>query len=107
MSNNQIDSVDKLAGVFKALSNPNRLKIFLRLLSCCAPGTVWSIEPKDVACVGDVAKDLEIVPSTVSHHIKELRQAGLIKMRRSGQKIECWVDPEVLKDLEGFFQVKG
>jgi ArsR family transcriptional regulator, arsenate/arsenite/antimonite-responsive transcriptional repressor len=106
MSNNQTDSVGKFSEIFKALSNPNRLKIFLRLVSCCVPGTVWSLEPKDIACVGDVAKDLEIVPSTVSHHIKELRQAGLIKMKRSGQKIECWVDPEVLKDLEGFFQLR-
>ena len=106
MSNNQTESVEKFSGIFKALSNPNRLKIFLRLVSCCVPGTVWSLEAKESACVGDVAKDLEIVPSTVSHHIKELRQAGLIKMRRSGQKIECWVDPEVLKDLEGFFQTK-
>ena len=106
MSNNQNDSLERFSEIFKALSNPNRLKIFLRLVSCCVPGTVWSIEAKEAACVGDVAKDLEIVPSTVSHHIKELRQAGLIKMRRSGQKIECWVDPEVLKDLEGFFQTK-
>ena len=106
MSNNQTESVEKFSGIFKALSNPNRLKIFLRLVSCCVPGTIWSLEAKESACVGDVARDLEIVPSTVSHHIKELRQAGLIKMRRSGQKIECWVDPEVLKDLEGFFQAK-
>jgi ArsR family transcriptional regulator, arsenate/arsenite/antimonite-responsive transcriptional repressor len=106
MSNNQNNSVDKFSEIFKALSNPNRLKIFLRLVSCCVPGTVWSIEAKESTYVGDVAKDLDIVPSTVSHHIKELRQAGLIKMRRSGQKIECWVDPEVLKDLEGFFQAK-
>jgi ArsR family transcriptional regulator len=107
MSNNKNDSVEKFSEIFKALSNPNRLKIFLRLVSCCVPGTVWSFEPHGSTYVGDVAKNLEIVPSTVSHHIKELRQAGLIKMRRSGQKIECWVDPEVLKDLEGFFQVKG
>ncbi len=107
MSNNKNDSVNKFSEIFKALSNPNRLKIFLRLVSCCVPGTVWSFEPKDVTYVGDVAKDLKIVPSTVSHHIKELRQAGLIKMKRSGQKIECWVDPEVLKDLEGFFQLKS
>src|SRR4030042_173170 len=106
MSNNQNDKVEKFSDIFKALSNPNRLKIFLRLVSCCVPGTVWSFEAQEGACVGDVAKGLEIVPSTVSHHIKELRQAGLIKMKRSGQKIECWVDPEVLKDLEGFFQVK-
>jgi len=106
MSKNNIDNVEKFAEIFKALSNPNRLKIFLRLVSCCLPGTIWRIEAQETTCVGDVAKDLEIVPSTVSHHIKELRQAGLVKMRRSGQKIECWVDPAVLKDLEAFFQVK-
>jgi ArsR family transcriptional regulator len=106
MSNNQNNNLERFSEIFKALSNPNRLKIFLRLVSCCVPGTVWSIDAKEGACVGDVAKDLEIVPSTVSHHIKELRQAGLIKMRRSGQKIECWVDPEALKDLESFFQAK-
>jgi len=106
MSNNQTESVEKFSGIFKALSNPNRLKIFLRLVSCCVPGTVWSFEAKGITCVGEVARDLEIVPSTVSHHIKELRQAGLIKMKRSGQKIECWVDPEALKELEGFFQLK-
>jgi ArsR family transcriptional regulator len=106
MSNNQDGNVEKFSEIFKALSNPNRLKIFLRLVSCCVPGTVWSFEAHESTCVGDVAKDLEIVPSTVSHHIKGLRQAGLIKMKRSGQKIECWVDPEALKSLEGFFQVK-
>jgi ArsR family transcriptional regulator len=106
MSNNGNYNIEKFSKVFKALSNPNRLKIFLRLVSCCVPGTVWSLEAKDVTCVGDVAKDLEIVPSTVSHHIKELREAGVIKMKRSGQRIECWIDPEVLKELEGFFQAK-
>jgi ArsR family transcriptional regulator len=106
MSNNKNDNVEKFSDIFKALSNPNRLKIFLRLVSCCVPGTVWSFEAHESTCVGDVAKDLDIVPSTVSHHIRELRQAGLIKMKRSGQKIECWVDPEALKNLEGFFQVK-
>ena len=106
MSNNRKDSIDRFSEIFKALSNPNRLKIFLRLVSCCVPGTVWSFEAKGITCVGEVARDLEIVPSTVSHHIKELRQAGLIKMKRSGQKIECWVDPEALKELEGFFQLK-
>jgi ArsR family transcriptional regulator len=106
MSNNKNDNVEKFSEIFKALSNPNRLKIFLRLVSCCVPGTVWRFEAHESTCVGDVAKDLDIVPSTVSHHIRELRQAGLIKMKRSGQKIECWVDPEALKNLEGFFQVK-
>jgi ArsR family transcriptional regulator, arsenate/arsenite/antimonite-responsive transcriptional repressor len=104
MSNNESEiDIERYSEIFKALSNPHRLKIFLRLISCCAPGTVWTIEAQESASVGDLAKDLAIVPSTVSHHMKELRHAGLIKMRRSGQKIECWIDPEVVKELEGFF----
>ncbi|MBI5969141.1 MAG: helix-turn-helix transcriptional regulator [Deltaproteobacteria bacterium] len=105
MSNNEKD-IERYAQIFKALSNPNRLKIFLRLVSCCVPGTVWSFESPESTYVGDLAKNLDIVPSTVSHHIKELRLAGLIKMRRSGQKIECWIDPEIVNELEGFFKKK-
>lgn len=96
--------VQRYSEIFKALSNPHRLKIFLRLVSCCGPGTVWTVEAQESASVGDLAKDLGIVASTVSHHIKELRQAGLIKMRRAGQKIECWVDAEIIKELGEFFK---
>ncbi|MCJ7773316.1 MAG: metalloregulator ArsR/SmtB family transcription factor [Desulfobacterales bacterium] len=103
MSNIQNINIDKFADIFKALSNPNRLQIFLRLVSCCAPGTICSVDSEGGAFVGDLSKDLDIVPSTVSHHIKELRQAGLIKMKRKGQKIECWVEPEVLDNLSKFF----
>jgi len=96
-------NVEQYADMFKALSNPNRLKIFQRLISCCRPGTKWEMEPGEASCVGDVGKDLSIVPSTVSHHIKELRQAGLIKVKRNGQKIECWIDPESVERLKDFF----
>ncbi len=107
MSNYPDKNTEKFAEMFKALSNPHRLKIFLRLVSCCQPGTVTSIntnmEPEGCACVGELGQDLGIVPSTISHHIKELRQAGLIHMERRGQKIECWVDPETVAALKGFF----
>ena len=107
MSNYQDKDIQKFAEIFKALSNPNRLKIFLRLISCCQPGTPTtikeSVEPEGCACVGELGQDLGIVPSTISHHIKELRQAGLIRMERHGQKIECSMDPETLAALQGFF----
>lgn len=107
MSNSSNDiNIERYAEIFKALSNVHRLKIFLRLVSCCTPGTVWTMEAQESTSVGDLAKDLDIVPSTVSHHMKELRHAGLIKMRRSGQKIECWVDPHIIKELEGFFSLR-
>jgi ArsR family transcriptional regulator len=93
--------------MFKALSNPNRLKIFMKLTSCCRPGTVASINPhtgtEGCACVGELGQDLEIVPSTISHHIKELRRAGLIRMERRGQKVECFIDPATLDALQKFF----
>jgi len=102
MSNYREKEIKRFAEIFKALSNPNRLRIFLRLVSCCAPGTRHTIE---TAYVGELAQDLEIVPSTVSHHIKELYRAGLISMQRKGQNVECWIDPEVLKDLKRFFSL--
>ena len=107
MSNNRDKNIEKFAVMFKALSNPNRLKIFLRLCSCCQPGTLRSINPstelEGCACVGELGQDLGIVASTISHHIKELKQAGLIRMERRGQKIECWVDPSTLTALQEFF----
>jgi len=108
MSNNEHKKVEKFSEIFKALSNPNRLRIFLRLVSCCRPGTITSIdkdmEPEGCACVGELGQDLGIVPSTISHHIKELKQAGLIRMERRGQKIECSVDPKIMDSLQGFFK---
>ena len=107
MSKNRENSIEKFAEMFKALSNPNRLKIFLKLVSCCVPGVIPHIkdraESDGCACVGDLGKDLGIVPSTISHHIKELRQAGLIYMERRGQKVECSISPETLIELKNFF----
>ena len=103
MSNYRNGQTQRFAEMFKALSNPNRLSIFLRLVSCCAPGTTCSTDAGMRECVGELGKDLGIAPSTVSHHIKELSRAGLIRMERRGQNVECWVDPETLSALALFF----
>ncbi|RJQ44479.1 MAG: ArsR family transcriptional regulator [Gaiellales bacterium] len=103
MSNNRNIDVEEFSNIFKALSSPSRLRIFLRLISCCEPGTTCSVEAGLGTCIGDLGKDLGIVPSTVSHHIKELHQAGLIKTKKRGQMVECWVDPEILQFLAEFF----
>jgi ArsR family transcriptional regulator len=107
MSNNRDDNIEKFAEMFKALSNPNRLRIFLRLISCCSPKVVTDIsstpEPENCACVGELGPDLGIVASTLSHHIKEPRQAGLIRMEPRGQKMECWIDTETIAALQAFF----
>lgn len=107
MSKYQIDDASKYATMFKALSNPHRLNVFMRLASsCCLEGEVCSSGDQICECVGVLGKDLGIAPSTVSHHLKELHRSGLIEMKRHGQRIECWVDPEVLEALAGFFAMR-
>ncbi|MBU1319530.1 MAG: metalloregulator ArsR/SmtB family transcription factor [candidate division Zixibacteria bacterium] len=102
MSNNRNDDIERFARLFKALSNPNRLNIFSQLASCCDSEQHSCTEDEVSACVGELGADLQISPSTVSHHIKELHMAGLIRMERSGQSIRCWVDKDTLKDLRRF-----
>jgi ArsR family transcriptional regulator len=106
MSNYLTNSTQELALAFKALSNPNRLQIFMQLLSCCPPGTACDISDAQKFCVSDLGKDLDIAASTLSHHIKELHHAGLLKMQRRGQHIDCWVDPDKVRSLQQFFQTQ-
>ena len=104
MSNNKNISIDELAEIFKALSNANQLRIFLRLASCCKPGTVGLMDEESAtAYVGELGEEVNVVKSTVSHHIKELRRVGLIRTERQGQKIACWVDPGMVDALKSFF----
>lgn len=105
MSNYRSIDVPHLAKTFKALANPNRLKIFLQLLDCCEPGTACSVEEAASRCVGDLGSDLSIAPSTLSHHLKELHQAGLVQMARRGQHMDCWIDPASLENLRHFLQL--
>ena len=89
--------------MFKALSNPHRLALFSRLMNCCTPGTKCNPDEAVRFCVGELGKGLDIAPSTLSHHLKELNRAGLVNMARRGKNVECWLDPTVLTDLSAFF----
>jgi ArsR family transcriptional regulator len=103
MSNYDNTSVARMAGYFKALAHPHRLRIFLQLSARCRLGVGCCPESTVSACVGELGRPLKISPSTVSHHLKELRQSGLLKMARRGKNVDCWVDPQVLRDLALLF----
>ena len=102
MAKHRKREIERFAAVFAALSNPNRLELFRRLTSCCVSDRSCDGDQETCRCVSDLTAGLDIAPSTASHHLKELRQAGLIKTRRRGRLIECWVDPAVLEDLRSF-----
>jgi DNA-binding transcriptional ArsR family regulator len=90
------------AHAFKALSHPHRLSIFLRLAGCCERHDC-DIETCARLCVGELGKGLRIGQPTISHHLKELIRAGLIRTSKSGQSTECWVTESTLDGLAQFF----
>ncbi len=90
-----------LAKIFRALANPQRLAIYERLREGalhCRPG-------KDPAmCVCHIAGGFTLALSTVSHHLKELRDAGLIRCEKRGQWVYCSINPEAAEKVEAFFK---
>jgi DNA-binding transcriptional ArsR family regulator len=102
MSNNRIADFEQMAAVFKALSNPHRLRIFMALASGCCDSVECYTTDEVSSCVGELGSKLSIAPSTVSHHIKELANAGLIKVNRKGQMVLCCIDQQTLEQLRQF-----
>jgi ArsR family transcriptional regulator, arsenate/arsenite/antimonite-responsive transcriptional repressor len=74
-----------IAKFAKALSHPARVAIIKLLL-----------EKKSCIC-GDIVEDLPIAQSTVSQHLKELKESGLIKGNIDGASICYCVDTDVLQ----------
>jgi len=95
-------NVAKYASAFKALAHPHRLTIFLRLARCCEEKGC-SVDECARLCVGELGRGLGIGAPTISHHLKELTRAGLIRTRKRGQNTECWVSETTLDDLAHFF----
>jgi len=95
-------TIKKAALAFKALAHPHRLAIFLRLSGCCQRRG-FDAEECSRLCVGELGRGLGIGQPTVSHHLKELTRAGLIRTCKSGQSTECWVAETTLEELAQFF----
>lgn len=107
----------QLSAMFKALGDPTRLRIFEFLRSCCGPVAVedsGNVRPVDfgggelpmLPTVGEVCCRItgeEKISSTISFHLKELRQAGLIVMERRGKNMICGISPRVLDLLAAYF----
>ncbi len=97
--------VEQLALIFKALGDPTRLRI-LQTLRCCSPDVEIDEEgqcrPAGSLSVGEVCCGLDQAMSTVSHHLKELRIAGLIRTEKRGRWIYCSVNPEALEPIQAF-----
>ncbi len=83
----------ELAKVFKALGDPVRLRLLSMIASRGENGEV---------CVCELTPAFELSQPTISHHLKLLRQAGLIDCERRGTWVYYWVLPGALDQLASF-----
>jgi DNA-binding transcriptional ArsR family regulator len=82
---------NELAILFKALSHPARVAIIEYLLTV------------DTCICGDIVNELPLAQPTVSQHLKELKNAGIIKGNIEGTAICYCLNPETLKKIEDYF----
>jgi len=80
---------EELSVLFKAIADPVRL----RLVSLIA-----SHEGGE-ACVCNLTDAFELTAPTISHHLKVLREAGLVASQRRGTWVYYWINPGVLARL--------
>ncbi|MCP4692980.1 MAG: helix-turn-helix transcriptional regulator, partial [Desulfobacterales bacterium] len=79
-------ALNRLALTYKALGDPNRLKIVLALRNA-------------EMCVCDLAALLGVSESAASHQLRRLKDLALVKWRREGQIIYYSLDDDHVTDL--------
>lgn len=86
------EQVPRFADMFAAMGTESRLRIMRILLSAHPDGLV----------VGDIAAELGIPASTLSHHLDKLRNEELVKVRREGTYLWYSANVETLQELLRF-----
>lgn len=85
------ESQNRLALMLKALGHPARVAIIEYLL-------------RSPQCItGDIVNELPLAQPTVSQHLKELKNAGLIKGNVEGTAICYCVDEKAINQLQAYF----
>lgn len=84
---------NELASLFKAIAHPARVAIIEYLLKI------------DSCICGDIVNELPLAQPTVSQHLKELKNAGIIKGTIEGTAICYCINETTLKKMENYFSL--
>jgi ArsR family transcriptional regulator len=79
---------EELAALAKALGHPARVQIMRLLVR------------RDACICGDIVDELPLAQSTVSQHLKVLKEAGLVKGEIDGPRVCYCVEPRTLRRLK-------
>lgn len=85
------DKQNTIATIAKALGHPARIAIVEYLIKV------------DTCICGDIVNELPLAQPTVSQHLKELKNAGLIKGTIEGNAICYCIDEKAIKTLQNYF----
>ena len=80
------DIIFDMAELFKVFGDSTRMKIISALL-------------QDELCVGEIAEITNSTQSAISHQLRVLKQAKLVKYRKGGKTVYYSLDDEHIKDL--------
>jgi ArsR family transcriptional regulator, arsenate/arsenite/antimonite-responsive transcriptional repressor len=80
---------ERLAPMFKALGDPVRLRL------------ASMIAARPEVCVCELTPAFELSSGTISHHLRSLREAGLVESERRGTYVYYRMRPEALAALAG------
>jgi len=87
------DRQNQIAVLSKALGHPARVAIMEYLMRV------------DTCICGDIVNELPLAQPTVSQHLKELKNAGLIKGNIEGNAICYCIDETAVEKLQSYFSV--
>jgi DNA-binding transcriptional ArsR family regulator len=86
------DKQNKIASMMKALAHPARIAIIQQLL-------------KSQACIcGDLVDELGLAQATISQHLKELKNVGLIKGTIEGTSVCYCIDNKIWNQYKSIFE---
>jgi len=83
------EMVDDLSNLFKVLGDPTRIKI------------IYSLFESEL-CVCDIAEAIGMTQSAVSHQLRVLKQARLVKFRKDGKTVYYSLDDEHVSAIFDF-----
>ncbi len=91
-TNDDSTTIARFADMLTAMGTEPRLRILRMLLSAHPGGLV----------VGDIAAELKMAGSTLSHHLEKLKNERLVNVRREGTFLWYSVNTPALQELLGF-----
>jgi ArsR family transcriptional regulator len=86
------EGASDMARVFKVLGDPVRLRVL----------SLIAARKGDEVCVCDITAAFDLTGPTISYHLRQLREAGLVDCQRRATWVYYWIVPERLAVLSQF-----